>query len=446
MFDIFISHSKQDVLVADAAKHFLERRGIRCWKAPDNILPGQTWEEAIALAITNVRGILLIWSTHSQNSKQVCRELSLAATSEKIIIPYRIELVHPAGTFAYYLTNTHWLDAISDNTEDDLERLSNQIAELLPVQTDDVQNGLTEIQDIEKNDNQPSLTTQNEYAINNEETDKYQPILTPLQPRCLIGVEFLVVIKSMKTDASKTEMAIETGYSNILEDESIEIDLWSFYEALLESTKYTRDHYSDKRIKELYDKAVQSEASGNLVKALTYYTHILSIDPNDSMTYYNRGCALLKMGEYKRAFDDFTNAIRLNPDIDNAYFYRAYAEMEQTRGFPDGSQSRQDAMDDLRHYINTDDDHDHADSYLMLGNAACFLGDYTNAIRYFNRAIDIDPSCSVYYTHRAEAKTYLNDKLGAREDYLKALSLNANDMEAARGLAYVKGYLSRLNA
>lgn len=127
MHDLFISFSSRDSLVAEAAKHYLEARSIRCWKAPESIRPGEIWEEAIANAIQSAKGMLLIWSKKSQDSKQVSRELTLAASQEKVIIPFRIEEVTPQGAFAYYLTNTHWLDALSEDLQGDLARLADQI-------------------------------------------------------------------------------------------------------------------------------------------------------------------------------------------------------------------------------------------------------------------------------------------------------------------------------
>lgn len=133
MHDLFISYSTTDTLVADAAKHFLESKGVRCWKAPECVAPGEIWEEAITTAIKNTHGMLIIWSSNSQDSKQVTRELSLAAANERIIIPLRIEQVEPAGAFAYYLTNTHWIDALSPSIEEDLERVTAQVVSILAV-------------------------------------------------------------------------------------------------------------------------------------------------------------------------------------------------------------------------------------------------------------------------------------------------------------------------
>lgn len=104
---VFISYSTKDSEVASELKRNLELHSITCWKAPESILPGQTWEESIVDAISQTDLMVLIWSGASQCSEQVKRELTLACNQGKVIIPYRIEDISPAGTFAYYLSNTH---------------------------------------------------------------------------------------------------------------------------------------------------------------------------------------------------------------------------------------------------------------------------------------------------------------------------------------------------
>lgn len=131
MFDVFISHSAKNGIIADALKHRLESSSIRCWKAPDNILPGQVWEEAITDAISLCKATLLVWSKESQTSQQVKRELTLSASLGKVIIPFRIEDIKPEGTFAYYLSNTHWLDAFSKNEENAIIEAVDRIKKIL---------------------------------------------------------------------------------------------------------------------------------------------------------------------------------------------------------------------------------------------------------------------------------------------------------------------------
>lgn len=131
MFDVFISHSSKDRVVADSLKLKLEASSVRTWKAPDNIQPGQVWEEAITGAISACKIILLIWSADSQDSQQVKRELALAASLNKVVIPFRIQDVRPEGTFAYYLTNTHWLDAFRKDEENALLEVTDRVCMIL---------------------------------------------------------------------------------------------------------------------------------------------------------------------------------------------------------------------------------------------------------------------------------------------------------------------------
>ena len=49
--DVFISYSSKDKAVADAVCAGLEGRGIACWMAPRDIVPGVDWGAAIIDAI-----------------------------------------------------------------------------------------------------------------------------------------------------------------------------------------------------------------------------------------------------------------------------------------------------------------------------------------------------------------------------------------------------------
>ena len=97
-YDVFISYSSKNKAVADALCHFLEEKKIRCWIAPRDILPGQDYAEAIALAMSEVKCFILVYSAFSLASQWVKKETNLAVTREKIIIPFRIEDCPFAGT------------------------------------------------------------------------------------------------------------------------------------------------------------------------------------------------------------------------------------------------------------------------------------------------------------------------------------------------------------
>src|ERR687898_3552051 len=111
--DLFISYSSQDKSTADAACAALEQAGVSCWLAPRDILPSQSWPEAIVEAIGDSRLLVVIFSSSSNASEQVQREVERAASRAIPILPFRIEDVQPSRSLAYFLGTPHWLDAIT---------------------------------------------------------------------------------------------------------------------------------------------------------------------------------------------------------------------------------------------------------------------------------------------------------------------------------------------
>ena len=72
--DVFISYSSKDKKVADAVCAALESVKIRCWVAPRDVLAGEIWQEAIANAIEKSHIMVLIFSSNSNNSKDVSKD------------------------------------------------------------------------------------------------------------------------------------------------------------------------------------------------------------------------------------------------------------------------------------------------------------------------------------------------------------------------------------
>ena len=131
-FDVFISHSSKDGLAASAIKQHLQSCGIRCWKAPDDIMPGESWPQAILRAIGNSRAMVLVWSTNSTTSGEVSKELTLAMRNNLTVVPFRIENVSASGEWEYHLANTHWMDAFSGKIEQHLDGLRDYLQKILP--------------------------------------------------------------------------------------------------------------------------------------------------------------------------------------------------------------------------------------------------------------------------------------------------------------------------
>jgi len=129
--DIFISYSNKDKLIADAICANLEGAGVRCWIAPRDITPGEDWPAAIDRAISQSRVMVLVFSAYVNSSEHIPRELSLAANSKLVIIPFKIENVEPEPGIRYYLTRTHWLDAINPPTQEQIRALVDIVKTLI---------------------------------------------------------------------------------------------------------------------------------------------------------------------------------------------------------------------------------------------------------------------------------------------------------------------------
>jgi hypothetical protein len=130
--DVFISHSSKDKPIADAISANLEAAGVRCWIAPRDIAPGEDWPRAIANAISQSRIMVLIFSTNANSSDQISRELSMAADSSLVIIPFKIDNVKPEPGKQYYLSRTHWLDAMNPPTQQQVNVLVERVKSIIP--------------------------------------------------------------------------------------------------------------------------------------------------------------------------------------------------------------------------------------------------------------------------------------------------------------------------
>jgi hypothetical protein len=109
--DVFLSYAVQDKALADGVCALLEGRGYSCWIAPRDIPPGVTWPTAIRDAISRCLVMVLIFTQHANESRQMARELERADHHGVPVLPARFEKVEPAGDLEFFLGNRQWLDA-----------------------------------------------------------------------------------------------------------------------------------------------------------------------------------------------------------------------------------------------------------------------------------------------------------------------------------------------
>lgn len=130
--DAFISYSLGDQAIADAICQALEAHQLTCWYAPRDIPGGADSDASITAALANSRVMILVWSSQSDNSRHVKREVAIALDEFGItVIPFRVEEI-ASSNLGHYLSNVQWLDASSGPLENSLQRLVEQVSSVIP--------------------------------------------------------------------------------------------------------------------------------------------------------------------------------------------------------------------------------------------------------------------------------------------------------------------------
>jgi len=131
---LFVSHHSSKYEVALHVERALSRHGVDCWIAPRDVGPGEAFDTAIMKAIRDSSGVLLLFCSQSDKSPHVKRELILADSAHKAIIPLRLEEIVP-DDLAYHLASAQWIDWL-EKRDDSIARIAvkaQQLAGVPPV-------------------------------------------------------------------------------------------------------------------------------------------------------------------------------------------------------------------------------------------------------------------------------------------------------------------------
>lgn len=117
----------RDCDVAEKICRRLESEGIGCWMAPRDIMPGDSWVEAIIDGVDQSRLLILVFSAAANRSQWVKDEISLALERHLKIIPFGIEAVPPHGTLKILRARCQWIDASTPPLEKHLDHLARAV-------------------------------------------------------------------------------------------------------------------------------------------------------------------------------------------------------------------------------------------------------------------------------------------------------------------------------
>jgi TolB-like protein/predicted Zn-dependent protease len=123
LIHVFISYASQDAAVADAIVEALERHGLKCWIAPRDVVPGESYAGAIVHAIDATKLIVLVLSENAVTSQHVLREVERASSKRHPVVAFRIDLAPMPVDLEYFLNTSQWLDASASGVDSALPKL-----------------------------------------------------------------------------------------------------------------------------------------------------------------------------------------------------------------------------------------------------------------------------------------------------------------------------------
>ncbi|HEY3875572.1 MAG TPA: TIR domain-containing protein, partial [Candidatus Kapabacteria bacterium] len=103
MSDIFISYSRQDAEQAELLTELLTSAGLSVWIDQSGIDVATSWSGEIVDAIDGCKAMIVMLSSSSNESKNVAKEVALAAERNKKILPLDLEPISLSRDLAYHL-------------------------------------------------------------------------------------------------------------------------------------------------------------------------------------------------------------------------------------------------------------------------------------------------------------------------------------------------------
>jgi hypothetical protein len=127
-YDIFISYRRSDRELVASVVRRLEERGVAVWYDAE-IEGGADWRETIVESLTNSDMLAIFFSEECNNSRQLKKELAVADSLGKAVVPILIEDTQPRGAYLYELADRNWIQAFPEPMEK-IEELVEHLATL----------------------------------------------------------------------------------------------------------------------------------------------------------------------------------------------------------------------------------------------------------------------------------------------------------------------------
>ena len=185
------------------------------------------------------------------------------------------------------------------------------------------------------------------------------------------------------------------------------------------------DSRHDPLLVKLFSEALGRQSQGGLSSALAIYKRIQRQFPYFADAWINASSALREMGRHEEALDAALRAIELAPENPIANF--ALADAHQCL------ENINKAAACFRKTLEYDPGH--LPALANLARIYVNNGYFAQAVELCDRAIKLEPSKSVIWMLRGQARYFLLDISGAEADMAQAIALDANNWLAYAFLA-----------
>ena len=263
-----------------------------------------------------------------------------------------------------------------------------------------------------------------------------------------------------RTNAINVETAVRSSVTRF--DVRSDIEIRRTIENIINQhtiTKISKYGVSEEKIPKtsgaFLDRGILFLYQGKFEKAITDFSEAIRLNPNMSAAFHHRGMALVasisdgeitsKEGNsvswtskeasmdqarqiFIQAISDFSQAIKIDPN--DARAYNSMGNVYGTTGNYDK------AINYFNQAIKINKNYDSA--YIGLGGVYYLMGDYDQAITYITKAILLNPNNKTNFQNRGNVYLQKKDYDNAILDYNQVIQIDPNDIDAYnyRGNAY----------